>query len=129
MRIVIFEDNKELADSLKEFLEMDQFEVMTCYNLKDTAWRSCDIVLGDFRNQIVSFEDLRKECNQLGIPLMAISGAATGYRPELIKPFTTDELKSAMFKTLVRAKELGITRKDQESEPLFGKVPFWKKSS
>ncbi len=127
LKISIFEDNKDLVDSLKEFLEEDHFTVITCFNLNSPEWKDSDVVIGDFRNAIVGFDSLKKECTSMNIPLLAISGAETNHDPQLLKPFTVEELKNAIFKTMIRAKEQGLTRKPLPSESLLDKLSFWKK--
>lgn len=101
LKVGIFEDDKELADFLKELLEENGFSVNLHYGLKEEAWKSSDVVLGDFRNQIVNFETLRLSCVQSGIPLIAISGAETTYTPQLIKPFSMAEMQAAILQQMI----------------------------
>lgn len=127
LKITIFEDDKDLADSLKELMSFHNFEVLTCFKIAGTEWREADVVIGDFRNKIVSFSSLREECASEGIPLIAISGADTGYHPQLLKPFTTEDLKSAIYESLVLAKEMGLVRKNLKSESLLDSLSAWLK--
>lgn len=101
--VAIFEDDKDLADILQERMELRKFKVLSCYNLNESAWKKSDIVLGDFRNKIVSFSPLAQECKKLGIPIIAISGADTGFTPELLKPFTIEELEAAILKEMMNS--------------------------
>jgi DNA-binding response OmpR family regulator len=101
LKVGIFEDDKELADFLKELLEENGFSVSLHYGLKENSWRNSDVVLGDFRNEIVNFETLRVSCVQLGIPLIAISGAETTYTPQLLKPFTIAEMQAAILQQMI----------------------------
>jgi DNA-binding NtrC family response regulator len=105
LKVAIFEDDKDVADLLKEMMETKDFQVTNFYNLKDLGWESCDIILGDYRNKIVSFKTLQSVCNQKRIPLIAISGADTDYTPQLIKPFSIEDLQSLILKTIQEAKE------------------------
>jgi hypothetical protein len=100
MKVAIFEDDKDLADTLKEFMDNAGFEVNNFYRLDARDWDLCDVVLGDYRNTIVPFGDLRRECVELNIPLLAISGAETEYRPQLLKPFTIDEVQSGILEAI-----------------------------
>ena len=111
LKVAIFEDDKDLADALKEMLTLQAFETVTCYNIREPHWREVDVVVADFRNKIVSFKELRQECATEGLPLIAISGAETDHAFQLLKPFTTDELKKTIFQSLVHAQEVGLTRK------------------
>jgi DNA-binding NtrC family response regulator len=122
MRVVIFEDDRELAEALQDYMQGSHFKVTTCYNLATPEWKECEVVIGDFRNAIVEFESLRKECVRLGLPLLAISGAETGYSPQLLKPFTTEDLKNAIFDTLANANRLGIKRAPVAKRSFFSRL-------
>jgi DNA-binding NtrC family response regulator len=113
LRVAIFEDDKDIADILKERLESLNFEVETVYSLEDEGWREVDIVLADFRNRIVAFQSLIEECAPLELPVIAISGAETSYRPQLLKPFTIEDLQSLIMKTLM---ENGGARKSRSGK-------------
>jgi DNA-binding response OmpR family regulator len=101
LKVGIFEDDKELADFLKELLEENGFAVSLHYGLKEDSWQKSDVVLGDFRNQIVNFETLRQMCVKSSIPLIAISGAETTYTPQLIKPFSMAEMQAAILQQMI----------------------------
>ncbi len=104
LKVAIFEDDMDVADLLKEMMETKDFDVVTFYNLKDMNWQNCDIVLGDYRNKIVAFKTLQSECSKRNIPLVAISGADTDYIPQLLKPFSIEDLQSTVLETLVNFK-------------------------
>jgi DNA-binding response OmpR family regulator len=97
MRVIIFEDDKELADALKDRMDTRGFEVENIYNMKQFDWRKAEVVLADYRNELVPFEQVRQICFEHGVPLLAISGRETGFRPQLIKPFSIDDLQVAML--------------------------------
>ncbi len=127
LKIALFEDDKDLADTLRDLMEVNGFQLETFYKIDDPAWRSVDAVVGDFRNKLVSFSLLKKECDAEGIPLVAISGAETGYDPQLLKPFDTEDLKNAIFRSMVRAKELGLVRKKPGADSLIASLSSWLK--
>lgn len=118
LKITIFEDDKDLADTLKEMLENHHFAVDNCYGLRDPSWHQSDIVLADFRNKIVAFEALSAECKKFGIPLIAISGAETNFKPQLLKPFTIEELESAILEEMMVKHK--VHSKTEEGFSLFG---------
>lgn len=125
LKVAIFEDDKDVADLLKEMMEMKDFTVSSFYNIKDKQWSDYDVILGDYRNKIVPFEALRVECNKKGIPLIAISGADTEFSPQLIKPFSIEELQAIILDTLMKnGKKIGGSKKEESS--FFS---FFKKSS
>lgn len=125
LKVAIFEDDKDVADLLKEMMEMKDFTVSSFYNIKDKQWLDSDVILGDYRNKIVPFEALRAECNKKGIPLIAISGADTEFSPQLIKPFSIEELQAIILDTLMKnGKKIGGNKKEESS--FFS---FFKKSS
>lgn len=126
LKVAIFEDDKDVADLLKEMMEMKDFSVTSYYNLKDKQWSDCDVILGDYRNKIVPFEALRIECQRKGIPLIAISGADTEFSPQLIKPFSIEELQAIILDTLMKSGKSLSGNKKQESSSIFS---FFKKSS
>jgi len=121
LRVAIFEDDKDLADILKMRMESSNFTVTEVFSLKEMYWDTTDIVLGDFRNKIVSFTELSKECKKNGIPLIAISGAETNHKPQLLKPFTIEELQAIIIDTMKKS-----AKKKDEGFSLFG---LFKKSS
>lgn len=126
LKVAIFEDDKDVADLLKEMMEMKDFSVANYYNLKDKHWTECDIILGDYRNKIVPFEALKLECHKKGIPLIAISGADTEFSPQLIKPFSIEELQAIILDTLMKSgKKIGGSNKKEDSS-FFS---FFRKSS
>lgn len=128
LKVAIFEDDKDVADLLKEMMETRDFEVTSYYNIKDNGWQSCDIILGDYRNKIVSFNTLLAECNKKSIPLIAISGAETEYIPQLIKPFAIEDLQAVILDTLMRTKKGGLGKKQEPQQSGFFSSLF-KKSS
>lgn len=124
LKVAIFEDDKDVADLLKEMMEMKDFTVTSYYNLKDKQWGDCDVILGDYRNKIVSFDSLKLECHKKGIPLIAISGADTEFSPQLIKPFSIEELQAIILDTLMKSgKKIGGKKEDSSF------FSFFKKSS
>lgn len=106
LKIAIFEDDKDLADILKAIMETHSFSVDSYYSLKSPSWEQADLVLGDFRNKIVDFEELVEECKKFHIPIIAISGAETGFTPQLLKPFTIEELEAAILKEMMSSKKV-----------------------
>ncbi|MFN7685435.1 MAG: hypothetical protein ACK5QT_08500 [Oligoflexia bacterium] len=100
LKVAIFEDDKELADLLKERMEDRHFEVVNYYSLLDSSWQSSDIVLADFRNKIVPFSEVVDLARQTHLPVIAISGAETQFRPQLLKPFLIDDLEGFVLKVL-----------------------------
>lgn len=127
LKVAIFEDDKDVADLLKEMMETRDFEVTSYYNLKDAGWQSCDVILGDYRNKIVSFKALLNECNKKSIPLIAISGAETEYIPQLIKPFAIEDLQAVILDTLMKTRK-GIGKRQEAPQSGFFSSLF-KKSS
>lgn len=111
LRVAIFEDDKDLADVLKEAMDHSGYDVRNLYSLKTDQWSDCDIVLADFRNNIVLFKDIVTTMSKFNIPVLAISGAETGFSPQLVKPFTLEELEAKILKVVHdrNGNEHGIT--------------------
>jgi DNA-binding NtrC family response regulator len=112
LKVAIFEDDIDVADLLKEMMETKDFDVVTFYSLKDMNWQDCDIILGDYRNKIVAFKTLQSECSKRNIPLVAISGADTDYLPQLLKPFSIEDLQSTILATLVSFKQNALKHRE-----------------
>lgn len=127
LKVAIFEDDRDVAELLKEMMEAKDFDVTNFYNIKDTGWESSDIILGDFRNKIVSFKSLQAECSKRNIPLIAISGAETDYTPQLIKPFSIEDLQTAVLETLVKHKHNLVARTEVSPNGIFSTL--FKKAS
>lgn len=127
LKVAIFEDDMDVADLLKEMMETKDFDVVTFYNLKDMNWQNCDIVLGDYRNKIVAFKTLQLECSKRNIPLVAISGADTDYIPQLLKPFSIEDLQTAVLETLVNFKRSPRKHHETMSENVISS--FFRKTS
>ncbi len=127
LKVAIFEDDKDVADLLKEMMETKNYEVATFYNLKDMNWQNCDIVLGDYRNKIVAFKTLQSECSKRNVPLVAISGAETDYLPQLIKPFSIEDLQTTVLETLVEYKRNTIKHREVVSDGMISTM--FRKSS
>ena len=125
LKVAIFEDDKDVADLLIEMMEMKDFSVSSFYSLKDKNWSDCDVILGDYRNKIVSFESLKTECGKKGIPLIAISGADTEFVPQLIKPFSIEELQEIILDTLMKSGK-SLNKNKTEDSSFFS---FFKKTS
>lgn len=128
LKVAIFEDDIDVAELLKEMLESKDFTVTNFYNLKDIGWENSDIVLGDFKNKIVSFKSVQSECSKRNIPLIAISGADTDYVPQLIKPFSIEDLHATVLETLMKHKRGGATTHTEVS-PNGVFTTFFKKVS
>ena len=126
LKVAIFEDDKDVADLLKEMMETRDFQVSTYYSLKDIAWNSNDIVLGDYRNKIVSFSSLQNECAKASIPLIAISGDETEYAPQLIKPFSIEDLQAIILDTLMKNKKPSNKKSETHNDNSF--LSFFRKS-
>ena len=118
LKVVIFEDDKDFADFMKDLMEKSHFEVLNCYTLKKNDWHDADVILGDYRNKIVPFANLQIECESKGIPLIAISGDDTNYIPQLIKPFGMEDLQSTILKELMKKNKI-ITRPKTKSGSNF----------
>ncbi len=111
LKVCIFEDDIDVAELLKDMLEDKHFEVHQIYKMTDTQWQDSDVILGDYRNQIVKFELLKKECADLGIPLIAISGAKTQHKPQLLKPFLIEDLQSAILQAIMENPDKKLNHK------------------
>jgi DNA-binding NtrC family response regulator len=127
LKVAIFEDDKDVADLLKEMMERKDYVVTNFYSLKDAAWKDCDVVLGDYRNSIVSFKAIEKECLKDSIPLIAISGEETQYLPQLIKPFSIEELQSVILDQLMKSKKRLGKKEESKDSGFFSSI--FKKSS
>lgn len=127
MKVAIFEDDKDVAELLMEMMESKDFKVTNFYNLLDVGWQSADIILGDYRNKIVSFKSLQSECGKRKIPLIAISGADTDFTPQLIKPFSMEELQETILQTLISYKKLTERKSDHTGAGLISSI--FRKSS
>lgn len=126
LKVAIFEDDKDVADLLKEMMETRDFQVTSYYNIKDAGWQQCDVILGDYRNKIVSFNTLAAESQKKGIPLIAISGAETEYSPQLIKPFAIEDLQAVILETMGNKKSAPKKTDTKSNDSFFS---FFKKSS
>ena len=105
LKVAIFEDDKDLADLLKEMMEEKDFVVTNFYSMKDSAWLKSDVVLADFRNQIVPFAAVVADCQKNGIPVIAISGGETGFKPQVLKPFSIEEMQAVILEQMMNSKE------------------------
>jgi DNA-binding response OmpR family regulator len=123
LKVAIFEDDKDLADDLKNDLNKKGFDVSCIFSLEDD-WLSAEIILADFRNRIVPFEDLKKLCLKNDRPLIAISGAESDHRPQVLKPFTIEQLQNAILSTLMahNKKKQDVTKQKKKGffSSLFG---------
>lgn len=122
LKVVIFEDDKDFADFIKELMEINHFEVLNCYSLKKDDWHDADVILGDYRNKIVPFANLQIECESKGIPLIAISGADTNYVPQLIKPFEMEDLQSTILKELMKKNKIITTPKNKSGNNFMNRM-------
>lgn len=123
LKVTIFEDNKDLADAMKDDMERKGFEVSCIYNLDSKEWMKSDVILADFRNEIVKFSSLKEICKKKSIPIIAISGAETGFRPQVLKPFTVEQLQSAILSAMMassKSKRIGGTSPLDFIKKLFG---------
>lgn len=125
LKVAIFEDDRDVADLLTEMLQTKDFQVSCHYNLNDD-WQSCDVILADYRNKIVSFKSIQSESHKKNIPLIAISGAETQYSPQLLKPFSLESLQAVILDTLNANKKSSSVSADAASNSSF--VSFFKKS-
>ena len=124
MKVAIFEDDNDVAQIISEMLEIKDYKVTSYYNFKDSGWQKSDIVLGDFRNRLVQFEQLKQECKKHGIPLIAISGMETTFRPQLLKPFSPEELQGLILETLIKNGK-SVNKEDKDDVGFFS---FFKKN-
>jgi DNA-binding NtrC family response regulator len=111
LRIAIFEDDQDLLELLIEMLQSNKYSVVSLMTLKNVDWENIDIVLGDYRNTIVNFNQLSEEAGRHGVPLIAISGGDMNYPYQLSKPFTIEELESLMFKLVKESQARGAGSK------------------
>lgn len=100
LKVAIFEDDKDLADDLKNDLGRKDFSVSLFFSLESKEWLNAEIVLADFRNRLVPFDKIRGLCEKNDRPLIAISGADSNYKPQVLKPFTADQLQRAILSAL-----------------------------
>jgi len=114
LRIAIFEDDQDLLELLTDMLESNRYTVASFMTLKSIDWNKIDIVLGDYRNTIVSFKQLIGEAEKLGVPVIAISGGDMDYPHQLSKPFTLEELESMMFRLVKASAERGGRGKERQ---------------
>lgn len=103
LHIAIFEDDKDLADHLQELLEDLNYDVTVLYKLDPKAnWKKVDVILADYRNQIVRFGDVVKLGQEKNVPVIAISGGDMDYKPCLQKPFSIEEMQSVIVKAMMK---------------------------
>lgn len=121
LRIAIFEDDQDLLELLQELLESNKYQVNGHLSLKNVNWNEIDIVLGDYRNTLVKFNELKKITHEQGLPLIAISGGDMDYPYQLSKPFTVEELESLMFRLLKEQPREAKPEKQAFFSKLFGK--------
>ncbi len=115
LKVAIFEDDIEIADLLKEMMESKEYTAASYYNFKDKSWIDSDVVLGDFRNNIIPFPTLKQECLKNGIPLIAISGADTTHTPQLLKPFSIEDLQMIIQETLIEYQKNSLNKKTEKT--------------
>jgi DNA-binding NtrC family response regulator len=133
LNVAIFEDDIDIADLLKEMMESPECKVSVYYNFKDNSWIESDVVLGDFRNHLIPFQDLKQECLKNDIPLIAISGADTTHTPQLLKPFSVEDLQMIIQKTVIEYRKDKINkvsdRNQKEQVKESSVVSIFKKGS
>lgn len=78
-------------------MDSSGFTTIPCVDLKSPDLLEADIVIGDYRNEIVSFQALKSFCKKNGIPLVAISGGDMDYHPQMRKPFLMEDLQAIIF--------------------------------
>lgn len=126
IKVVIFEDDQEIIEMFKDLLEEADYKVYTCVNIDDPKWKDADVVLGDYRNTIVKFKDVKNFCSKLDIPLIAISGGEMDFDPQLRKPFHFEDLQSMIFQVLKNRKPRKSSTKshdhDEENTGFFKDV-------
>lgn len=122
LKVTIFEDDIDVAELLKEMMESHDFVVDIVYNLSENSWHDSDVILGDYRNKIVNFEKLRIECEKKSIPLIAISGAETDFRPQLLKPFLMEDLQASILQSLMSNKKKTLKKDEGFLSSLFKKT-------
>lgn len=101
LKVGLFEDDTDLADDLKRDLSAKGFNVSCVFSLESSDWQQNEIILADYRNRLVPFEKLRAICEKKNIPLIVISGAECNYRPQVLKPFTVDQLQRAIMSEMM----------------------------
>jgi hypothetical protein len=128
VKIVFFEDDFELGALFKESMDASGFLTVPCVDLHSKELLDADIVIGDYRNEIVAFKALEALCRKNKIPLIAISGGEMDYHPQMLKPFLMEDLQGLIFKVLrdapprVRAGKKG----ERSSEDSEGEGGFFK---
>src|SRR5262249_9047098 len=121
LHIAVFEDDVELADLIQEILEHYRFKVTCHYSLQQgDTWSHADVILADFRNYMVAFEQIEKQSSTRGIPVIAISGSETGFSPQVLKPFRIEVLQKAIYQSLVEAGRLPEARLEPLKRALAG---------
>ncbi|GIL17918.1 MAG: hypothetical protein FMNOHCHN_03628 [Ignavibacteriaceae bacterium] len=123
LKVVIFEDDQDIIEMFKELLEDADYKVYSCTDINDPKWQDADVVLGDYRNTVVKFNEVKKACSKLHIPLIAISGGSMDFEPQLNKPFHFEDLQSAIFSvTKNRSKRQSSLGHEEESSGFFRDV-------
>ena len=125
MKVLLIEDNKTIANNIKKYLELSDFEVLICENwlfwLEVARNNDFDIILLDLMLPWMSGEEICKKIkSEKDIPIIMTTAKwqledklewfelwADDY---LVKPFDLEELE-ARIKALIR-------RKQNESKPI-----------
>ncbi len=116
IKVVFFEDDFELGELFKESMDSSGFTTIPCVDLKSPDLLEADIVIGDYRNEIVSFQALKSFCKKNKIPLIAISGGEMDYHPQMRKPFLMEDLQAMIFRVLRES-----PKEDRPDRPTAGK--------
>ena len=113
LHIGIFEDDKDLADHLQELMVDLNYEVTVFYKIDPKQnWKDVDVILADYRNNIVRFENVVKLGLEKKVPVIAISGGNMDYKPCLQKPFSIEEMQAVIVKAMMK-------KANDEDESLF----------
>ena len=122
MKILLLEDNKLFADSLKEYLELEDFEVFLCKNVEElykmTYHNKYDIYLFDINLPTSSGLEALKNLRQINDSTPCIfltsykdkdtlkDAFKTGADDYMIKPFDEDELILRIYALLKRTNKI-----------------------
>ncbi|MCC5916745.1 MAG: response regulator transcription factor [Cryomorphaceae bacterium] len=125
LTIALIEDEKKLADSIVEFLEMEKFHVLVAYSGKDGLdmilknkpdFIMCDVMMPGSTDGIEVLQSVRRNPELKSIPFVFLTaktdrsdlrkGMEFGADDYITKPFSFVELLNAIKTRLARKQEL-----------------------
>lgn len=103
MNILIVDDDPQIAYLMGKLLMRDGWQVTTAHSLHDARTKPgpYDVVVADVRLENGDGRELRAD--YATTPFVVISGAADEV-PDLYKPFTAEQLRTALSLALDRAR-------------------------